>query len=219
MDSRLLESRVTLEYEVGDFSQGAAYLERLLEVMGLATPGLSTVYAIPAVLIPMIARITGTADRFEVAQATAETVLSSMYATPLYVMWARAGIALMAVHRGDVRAARDQYSILESQRGTMLGAGGMAVDRLLGLPAHTMGNLDQEMAHFEDALAFCRRAGYRPELAWACCDYADCLMQRSSPGDREKAVPLLDESLAISCELGMRPLMERVLARREILKA
>ncbi len=30
---------------------------------------------------------------------------------------------------------------------------------------------------------------------------------------------LLDESLAISTELGMRPLMERVLSRRDILKA
>ncbi len=35
----------------------------------------------------------------------------------------------------------------------------------------------------------------------------------------EKATSLLDESLAISSELGMRPLMERVLSRREILKA
>ncbi len=30
---------------------------------------------------------------------------------------------------------------------------------------------------------------------------------------------LLDESLAISTELGMRPLMERVLSRKDILKA
>jgi hypothetical protein len=30
---------------------------------------------------------------------------------------------------------------------------------------------------------------------------------------------MLDESLAISSEVGMRPLMERVLSRREILKA
>jgi len=36
--------------------------------------------------------------------------------------------------------------------------------------AHTMGNLDQAVAHFKDALAFCREAGYRPELAWTCCD-------------------------------------------------
>ncbi len=73
--------------------------------------------------------------------------------------------------------------------------------------------------HFEESLDFCRNAGYRPELAWTCRDYADALLQRNETGDREKATSLLDESLAISSELGMRPLMERVLSRREILKA
>ncbi len=63
------------------------------------------------------------------------------------------------------------------------------------------------------------KAWYRPELAWTCCDYADTLLQRNEPGDREKATGLLDEFLAISIELGMRPLMERVLSRREILGA
>ena len=82
-----------------------------------------------------------------------------------------------------------------------------------------MGNLVQAVAHFEDALAFCRKAVYRPELAWTCCDYADNLRERDAEGDRPKAITLLDESLAISSELGMRPLMERVLSRREILKA
>jgi hypothetical protein len=45
------------------------------------------------------------------------------------------------------------------------------------------------------------------------------LKERDNEGDRAKAINLLDESLAISSELGMRPLMERVLSRREILKA
>ncbi len=94
-----------------------------------------------------------------------------------------------------------------------------AGDRILGLLAQKLGNLDQAAAHFEDALAFCRKAGYRPELAWTCCDYADTLLQRNEPGDRVKATSLLDESLAISSELGMRPLMERVLSRREKLEA
>ncbi len=82
-----------------------------------------------------------------------------------------------------------------------------------------MEELDQAVTHFQDALAFCRKAGNRPELAWTCCDYADTLLQRNEAGDGEKAMSLLDESLAISSELGMRPLMERVLSRREILKA
>jgi ATP/maltotriose-dependent transcriptional regulator MalT len=96
---------------------------------------------------------------------------------------------------------------------------GLAIDRLLGLLAHTMGNLDQAAGHFEDALAFCRKAGFQPELAWTCCDYADTLRDRGGSGDEEKAVALLEESLAISSDLAMRPLMERVLSRREILRA
>ena len=86
----------------------------------------------------------------------------------------------------------------------------------------TMGQLDQAVSHFEDALVFCRKAGYRPELAWTCCDYADTLLQRASTGsaqagrgDRAKAMSLLEESLAISTELGMRPLMERATERLE----
>ena len=61
--------------------------------------------------------------------------------------------------------------------------------------------------------------GRRPGLAWTCCDYADALRERDAEGDRAKAIALLDESLAISSELGMRPLMERVLSRRDILGA
>ncbi len=82
-----------------------------------------------------------------------------------------------------------------------------------------VGNPDQAIAHFEYALAICRKAGYRPGLAWTCCDSADALRERNGEGDREKAMSLLDESLAISSELGMRPLMERVLSRRGILGA
>ncbi len=89
------------------------------------------------------------------------------------------------------------------------------VDRVLGLLCHLTGQLDKGAAHFEDSLAFCRKAGYRPELAWACCDYADTLLRRNNPGDRERATSLLDESLAISAELGMWPLMERVQSRIE----
>ena len=108
---------------------------------------------------------------------------------------------------------------MEPQRGAMLGLTVIASDRLLGLLAQTMGDLDQAMSDFEDALNFCRKPGYRPELAWTCRDYADSLLQRNESGDRQKAMSLLDEFLAISSELGMRPLMERVLSRRDILKA
>ena len=85
-----------------------------------------------------------------------------------------------------------------------------SVHRVLGLLAATFSRFPEAAEHFEEALRFCRHADYRPELAWSCCDYADALLQRNGTGDREKAMSLLDESLAISTELGMRPLMERV---------
>ena len=45
------------------------------------------------------------------------------------------------------------------------------------------------------------------------------MLERDGDGDGANAMALLYESLAISNELGMRPLTERILALREILLA
>ncbi len=157
----------------------------------------------------------------DVATAAAQAVLSSPSSQPqpYQTVTATAGLALVAVQKGDPTAAKEQYSTLESQSGLLVSWMPLSADRLLGLLAQTMGNLNQAAEHFEDALTFCRRADYRPEQAWTCCDYADTLLEHNDPDDRERAMSLLNESLAISTELGMRRLMERVLSRREILRA
>ena len=132
--------------------------------------------------------------------------------------WIRHCAAVAAVLRKDTAAAAEQYSALAREKGTV-GPALFSVDHILALLARTMGKLDDAATHFEDALTFCRKAGYRPELAWSLCDYADMLSEQDGPGDQEKASKLLDESLTISRELGMRPLMERVLSQSEILGA
>lgn len=123
----------------------------------------------------------------------------------------------MSVQRGDTASAGELYGGLKPIIGTIAPqpsvGPGLAVDRLLGLLSQTIGNLDQAASHFEDALTFCRK-GYRPELAWTCCDYADLLSERNNDGDRAQATSLLNESISISTELGMRPLMERVTSRQ-----
>ena len=125
-------------------------------------------------------------------------------------------MALMAVLRGDAAAAEEQYTALKSM-GIRFNPGiNGSLHGVFGLLAQTMGDLELAASHFEEAMAFCCNAGFRPELAWTCCDYADALRERNDEGDRGKAMSLLDESLAISSELGMRPLMERVLSRREM---
>ena len=151
----------------------------------------------------------------DIAEAAAEAVLSAQSVTPLVAIYAKAGLALLAAQKGDQSAAENQYTYLRRQRGTMIWTVS-SVDRLLGLLPQTLGNLDHATTHFEDVLVFCRKAGYRPDRAWTCSDYSDMLRERDAEGDRAKAITLLDDSLAISSELGMQHLMERVLSRREI---
>ncbi len=213
----LLLPRALLEHQTGESARGEVYLEQLLEAMHQAGPFQLLASARVPIAISVIARITGVPDRLEIAEAAAKAVLSEQSTVLNRAMYAKAGLALLAVQKGD-QSVGEHYAFLLGQRSTMI-ATVISVDRLLGLLSQTMGSMDQAVAHFEDALAFCRKAGYRPELAWTCCDYADLLLERNNGGDRAKANANLDESLAISSELGMRPLMERVLSRREILKA
>jgi tetratricopeptide (TPR) repeat protein len=206
-----------LEYETGTIDQVVVNLERLLEVMRSARPGPGPEYAVPAIMIPLLARTIEAIDQLDIAETAANTVLSSPVVTPIFAGFAHTALALLAVHRNDSEAAGHQYTALISTSGMILWS--ITQDRLLGLLAQTMGNPDSAIEHFEDALTFCRKAGYRPELAWTCCDYADTLLQRNSPGDRQKAMSLLDECLRITRELGMKPLLERALSRRDILRA
>ena len=160
--------------------------------------------------------MTGLTTLLDLAEQEARAMVSSQTESEFSKVHLMASLGLIAANKGDREGVQKYYRALKEIRGTINLA--IADDRLLGILSHAMDELEQSVTHFEDALAFCRK-GYRPELAWTCCDYADTLLQRAEPGDREKAMSLLDESLAISSELGMRPLMERVLSRRDILKA
>ena len=213
--SSLLFNRALLEYEAGEYGQGEAFLERLSAVCRLETlDPTGAPHAYLSLLIPMVARITGAVDRLGTAETATATVLALPKPIRLFSMHARAALGLLAVVKSDDEAAGEQYTTLKSLQGTTMAAT-LAVDRLLGLLMQTVGQVDEAERHFEDALDFCRKGGHRPELAWACCDYADILLQRNASGDREKAMSLLDESLSISRDLGMQPLMERVLSRQE----
>jgi DNA-binding CsgD family transcriptional regulator len=213
-DPRLLGSRALLEYQVGEFVQGEAYLRRLLEVVPLTPAGPNVAHAIQTIVIPLIAHITGVGERLEAAETAAQTILSASSATPFIAKLARTGLALLALLRRDLSATRELYDTLEPHRGTM-SSFIISDGRLLGLLSTVQGRLDQAIAHFEDALAFCRQAGCRPELAWTCYDYADVLLQHHNAGNREDAMALLDEALAIACELGMGPLAERAATLQE----
>ncbi|MBQ11679.1 MAG: hypothetical protein CMJ45_09040 [Planctomyces sp.] len=205
--TNLMADYAILEYETGRQPEAAASLERLR-----ANIRRTIDYGTTAMVIGVGARITGDISLLETAQSLAETVLKTPTARLLDIGRARTGLSLSAVMRGDAPAAEENYAAMESRKDTMI-FWAISAGRLLGLLSQTMGKENQAMEHFEDALAFCRKVGYRPELAWTCHDYADALLR--SKGSGPQVISLLDESLDISTELGMRPLAEKVTVLQE----
>ncbi len=127
----------------------------------------------------------------------------------------------LAIHECDIPGMTTAYESLNASRQTMLLVGSVPVsgDYSLGMLAHGLGNTDDAVTHFEEALEFCTNAGYRPELGWTSFDYAELLIERNEDGDREKVTELQDEAITIATDLGMKPLIARVLAQREILQS
>ena len=129
-------------------------------------------------------------------------------------MVARSALAMIAVQRNETEAAKEQYHAIEPHKRTGCFIIPFTFDRILANLAITLGNVDTAITHYEDGLTFCDRAGYRPEHAWTACDYADALLVRDRPGDREKAAASQKAALKTARELEMRPLIERILDPR-----
>ena len=201
-----------LEYETGHTAQGESVIRQLFEARRQQINSFSE--GRTALIIAAVARTTGNSIRRKDAKAIAEGVLSDPVATPALTLYALAALALLAIQDNDRPAALDLYARLQDQRGTMLWTT-ISVDRLLGLLSQTTENLDRSASHFEDGLVFCRKAGYRPELAWTCCDYAGALLKRNLGHDQARAMSLLSEASEISAALGMGPLIARVAELRK----
>jgi len=207
-DFRLLSDRAVLEFELGRFSEGEAYLDRMIAVVRPTALGPSVQRALAALSTGVIGRIAGETKHFDGTEEFAESVISSPSATAVLGIYARLGPALRAAAQGDVSAATKHYAALQPfPKGLTVY---VTHQRVLGLLAQCLGQIDQAASHFEDGAAFCRNIGARPELAWICSDYADLLVRRDSSGDREKATAFRDEGLKIASELGMRPIVERI---------
>ena len=158
-----------------------------------------------------------------------------------FVPEAAASAGMVAVALRDKDGAQHPYRLL-TRSGALLPMG-LSSDRVLGLLAALLDDPAAAVGHFEDALAFCRENGCLKELAWTCSDYAEFLLdgvdadsasRASARGDeegaspsfrvaegsaRDRAIELQDEALGIARDLGMRPVTERILARRDMLRS
>jgi DNA-binding SARP family transcriptional activator len=208
-DPRHLGLRAVLESEVGDPGEAETFIDRLREVVAsVPPPGPIADYIFLSHAIALASRATSDDTRHEAARAAAEQVLA-LGLNPTLELYARSALALIAAQRGEGEVAHALYDAIESERGTASFFVPLTFDRVLGLLAAAFGDLDAAAAHFEAGLAFCERAGYRPEYAWTARDYADALRRRRRPGDGARAAELEETALATACDLGMRRLMRQ----------
>ena len=145
----------------------------------------------------------------------ARSVLSTPRLIPENEEKARIAAGLAAVAAGDAENAREHYRHLEKLRGAVLWSVPISGDRVLGLLAHTARKPIEAAAHFEDALDFTGRAGYRLEEAWTCHDYAETLLDSDEPSIVERATSLIDRGLKITGELGLVGIEKRLITLQE----
>lgn len=218
-EPRLLYIAGVLETQRGELSAARECAQRLVGRFAVVPGGAVIERVFAGLLIPVLAHVSAETDLLQHGEDAARAGIAGFASVGSLGELARDGLCLVAVIRGDQRLAAEEYQALlaDERRAFIAGPNALCRDRLLGLLASTLGRREDAAVHFEDALAFCRNVGYRPGLGWSCYEYADTLLKGG--GDRQKAMKLLDEGLSIARELGMRPLLERVLARRELLSA
>ncbi len=202
-----------LEIQNGDIAGGLTQL-RTLEKVAEATPrGPNLPWAQFGLANMIASRLTGEKELMSAGIAVADFLIGEG-GSPYVELMANTSVALGPAEGLDPKTS---LRVLESVTGKLFV--GLAVDRIIGNIYFKIGDHDKAITYLEQSVDFTRRSGAVVELAWALYDYANVLTELSGEDNQQHAVSLLHESLEISRNLSMKPLMEKILERREILKA
>lgn len=187
----LLSTVQQTEAETGEFDRAEELLQVLMTPM-VENPVNPTFHYSAAVMVTgQNSWIAGVPREPALPHRYTDFVLSSPFAIPLFASVTDIGRALDAPTTGNLDTCQSAYKALERLRGQFISV--MAIDRLLGhLPLAT-GNVPRTVGHFDDSLAFCAKAGFRPDTAWTCWGLAAALLERTGDGDRRRAEELLEE--------------------------
>lgn len=132
-------------------------------------------------------------------------------------------LAEMSCSLGDAIGAAHLYRALLPYEGRNLIVGHKVATygpagRYLGMLANTMRQWQQAEQHFTAAIAMNVRQGSKPWLAHAQYQYAAMLTARGAPGERSRALELLDQALDIASSLNMLTLTQRISSLRDAIK-
>ena len=197
----------TLRREQGRLHELAPVVRHFVQQHGAAStwrPGLALIYS-------ELGRERETRAAFEqlAAHDFADLPQDSLWLTCI------AYLAEVCAFLGDARRAATLYRLLLPYNGYTIVVGTPyacygAASRYLGMLTATMERWEEAAQHFEDALAMNARMGARPWLAHTQHQYAVMLLARNQPGDRDKAMSLLQEALTTARALEMHALEKRI---------
>jgi class 3 adenylate cyclase len=212
-DIRLLCNAALVASVEGDSSAAADYVDRMLETMSATPPGPSLAFAFPAMFLPRIALITGRPLDNDVVDHAARAVLESPVAgVSRFKAHVRLGLAIQAVLANDQTAA--EAALLNTDdRFTGVGDSLIHTDHIRGLLLDTLGRADEAVAACDSALDFLKD-GYDPIRAEVLYDSARIRLKRAAPSDYEQALALNNQALDLAQKLGMKPLIERIIATK-----
>ncbi len=181
-----------LENEVGHRAEAR---RRLKAVTGDGEDLDAERLSMAAFISALIGRTTEYTRMLDAAERLGRETLDIGGASDHVVARARVALAFVAVERGDMSSAREQYDALLPYRGVMTNGHPPVTDRVLGLLAQSLGRIDDAASHFEDALALCRDR-FHGEQGHVSYEYAVLLFARRGPGDRERAIELMFDAYA-----------------------
>jgi class 3 adenylate cyclase len=202
-----------VELQTGNVTKAEGYQSRIYEVGQSVRSPLDTI-AIPvfALTKAMHCYVTGTHEGLRLVEQAGRMVLANAATTPpIWVGVARSGLGIRAFLEGDKEAAREHLEGLDAFAGYWIHC--LTIDHVRGLLFETLDQTDDAVSAIETTLAHEQTGyGFRVYWSWAAYDCARIRLQRDAPGDRERARELIDEALGYARDLGMKPLLEKVMA-------
>ena len=216
-DARHLSTLAEIAFLRGETSLANEALNRMTRIAESGPVGQTIDNAFASWAHAHGAWVSGDKRYLSQAQNKGERALVSGRALPIVAGVAHMAMGITAAMTDDDASARNHYDELLLHRSKFLAS--ISIDRVLAILAASQGDTDGAISHYEDAMRFLSGAGYVTDLAWAEAELAVLLSQRNGPGDRERAIALQDSSLVTAGRLGMKPLVERIIAKKKILTA
>jgi DNA-binding CsgD family transcriptional regulator len=201
---------MAVAYEKADRDAGDTFRDQLLSIGGeTRTPFLF--------LAPGLSRVTGEIDE-------AERLAYDLRAIPCNWetkfnwsdMYRQVALAQLAPYLSNTKTITEMVNWFLPLKGFFMPAAffGRSTDSLLGSLYKTLGMPNESIAHYNDAIKFCRK-GYLPELAWTSWEYACVLAGRNARNDKDLALTVLNEGSAIATRLGIVPLLAKMDALKD----